>query len=656
MSAQVGFSWGRSDPQVMTDEGDGAPLRPGSPAAGKPTRSTTTAAVVHSSAAFLHHLHHGPSSHHITLSASASRGGSAPNKSPRSISIPLEPTVVERNKPTDGPAGQPHLSRQDSTAGPSTLRGLGRTNSRRGRPNTAPAKNDVSDAAFSPDIEDSRRLGEEYDATPEELPQILPEDVCGMSLPGEDEARDAMEHAVGGTPRSGSMLLGSSGSLGKAAEPAASFSNVRPSSSPEALSWKTFAKSYAHGLFEPNRVPNPPQDISSPVDPPSVHSSPGKRYAPSSVAQRRAETATSASSQGTLSSTSGSSNTTFSNTSTSAPIVSNDKNIPAQQTLTGLTSKMKALELENLPGVKPPAPTFMKPDKLALPSYSLAAATVRMASSSLRESDFAPLGMPSPERELMDPMSSVVSDAQANSKDSPSSDSGIGRFPLSRSMSSAVGSGQMHAPFLPTIQASPVSTPSEHPHKRTSPLMNRGGVTAHRIPAATAPIERVAEAESSVDYFGSIAAPHYERQQSSTSHSSSSQTVTERGTPAVGTSASNKNSAPPSARGSPDFQLPPIAYPQDVGAIFEKVGWLAAPVPPQELERRKALYRFGILHTAKDINFDRIAHMAKLVFNTKIVLIALTDTDTQWHKSQTGLGVDEAKRISSFCSHTILSK
>jgi hypothetical protein len=214
----------------------------------------------------------------------------------------------------------------------------------------------------------------------------------------------------------------------------------------------------------------------------------------------------------------------------------------------------------------------------------------------------------------------------------------------------------MHAAFLPTIQASPVTTPNEHPQKRTSPLMNRGGVAGHRIPAATAPIERVAEADSSMDYFGSIAAPHYERQQSSTSHSSSSQTVTERGTPAVGAVNSNKTSAAPSAKGTPEFQLPPIAYPQDVGAIFEKVGWLAAPVPPQELERRKALYRFGILHTAKDINFDRIAHMAKLVFNTKIVLIALTDTDTQWHKSQTGLGVDEAKRISSFCSHTILAK
>lgn len=77
-------------------------------------------------------------------------------------------------------------------------------------------------------------------------------------------------------------------------------------------------------------------------------------------------------------------------------------------------------------------------------------------------------------------------------------------------------------------------------------------------------------------------------------------------------------------------------------------------MPPDETARRKALYRFNILHTSPDVNFDRIAHMAKLVFSTKIVLIALIDGAEQWHKSHTGLGTAEAKRISSFCSHTLL--
>ena len=467
--------------------------------------------------------------------------------------------------------------------------------------------------------------------------------------------------AVDGAKSRQSTLLGSSGRFDRASSlqaegpPALKFPQ---SSSPDQLNWKTFAKSYARGLFDPNQVPNPPQSTTSPVEPNSVHSSPGRRYTPSSIAQRRADTVTSASSQGTLSSTSASSATSHSTYASSAPIVSQDKNIPAQTTAAAnLHAKMKALELENLPAK---SNIHGKPDKLTLPSYNLAAATVRMASSSLRQSDFAPLGMPSPERELLDPMASVVS-VEATSRDSPSSDPGLGRFPLSRSMSSAVTSGQAHQGFLPTIQASPVSTPIEHPHRgknggdtKVSPTALRGGVPLGRIPAATAPIEKVTEAESADDYFGAIAAPPYDRQQSTASQSSSSQTVTEKGTPAVHRPLTP--SPPGSAKEVPTFTLPALAYPQDVASIYHQVGWLPAPVPPNELERRKALYRFGILHTAKDINFDRIAHMAKLVFNTKIVLISLTDVDTQWHKSQSGLGLDEAKRISSFCSHTILSR
>ncbi len=41
------------------------------------------------------------------------------------------------------------------------------------------------------------------------------------------------------------------------------------------------------------------------------------------------------------------------------------------------------------------------------------------------------------------------------------------------------------------------------------------------------------------------------------------------------------------------------------------------------MERRRALYQFNLWNTASDINFDRIAHLAKLVFNTKGVFICL---------------------------------
>jgi hypothetical protein len=42
------------------------------------------------------------------------------------------------------------------------------------------------------------------------------------------------------------------------------------------------------------------------------------------------------------------------------------------------------------------------------------------------------------------------------------------------------------------------------------------------------------------------------------------------------------------------------------------------------------LCRFNIWSTGPDLNFDRIAHLAKLVFNTKGVYISLVDGDEQW--------------------------
>ena len=39
--------------------------------------------------------------------------------------------------------------------------------------------------------------------------------------------------------------------------------------------------------------------------------------------------------------------------------------------------------------------------------------------------------------------------------------------------------------------------------------------------------------------------------------------------------------------------------------------------------------RFNIWNTGPDMNFDRIAHLAKLVFNTKGVMVSLIDSNEQ---------------------------
>jgi hypothetical protein len=495
-------------------------------------------------------------------------------------------------------------------------------------------------------------------------------------------------------------IFGRSGPTAEGHRRSAEVGTVAIPSPPPQLSWKAFGMSYAHGLFDSNKIPYPPISDIPPYDArlgklASADSSPSHR--PSALMAA----GSSSGSGGLLSTDSEGSGTTMTSTS-SAPVSSVASSAPRTGMAAALAARKKALELESIPqNVSDQA--SLRPDQLRLPSYSMAAATVRMAASGYQQSDFSPLAVPSPERELTDPLASFVpGTGSALRVESASSDPGS-RNSLSRSMSSAiVGRSE-----LPTIIASPAATPMEHPRhhaqQQRSSLTGAaaslappkpeparvasspgslgstggGGIVANqRIPPATAPLEKATTAQDDGDYFGTTTVPHFDRQQSSvsyTSQSSSNQTVTNAtSTPMVRSKSSEDHPpapppAPPrtqsygrrqrpgsSSSSSGGDSPPALASAADLGALYEKYGWLAAPVPPNEAARRKALYRFNILHTSPDVNFDRIAHMAKLVFNTKIVLIALIDGEDQWHKSHTGLGTADAKRISSFCGHTLL--
>ncbi|TBU49766.1 hypothetical protein BD309DRAFT_850823 [Dichomitus squalens] len=88
--------------------------------------------------------------------------------------------------------------------------------------------------------------------------------------------------------------------------------------------------------------------------------------------------------------------------------------------------------------------------------------------------------------------------------------------------------------------------------------------------------------------------------------------------------------------------------------MFLELGYLAPPNPPNELERRRALYKYNIWGTGPDPNFDRIAHLVKLVFNTRIVIMSLIDGTEQFLKSESGMGCVSMPRSSSLCAHAIL--
>jgi hypothetical protein len=70
--------------------------------------------------------------------------------------------------------------------------------------------------------------------------------------------------------------------------------------------------------------------------------------------------------------------------------------------------------------------------------------------------------------------------------------------------------------------------------------------------------------------------------------------------------------------------------------MFIDLGYLAPPYPPDELDRRRALYQFNIWNTGPDINFERIEHLTKLVFSTKTVIISLIDGNEQYVSAARG--------------------
>ncbi len=371
-----------------------------------------------------------------------------------------------------------------------------------------------------------------------------------------------------------------------------------------------------------------------------------------------------------------------------------------------------------------------------LSNASAAAAHLTLASASLQAGELAPFSIPSPDKELTDPMDAANDPLRRRvvKKGSMSSETGTSSSGAQRQRSQGHGfvNGISDHPAwqaargLPTIAGSPLGTPAERKESSYDLAGRSAGPPTSmvqdmlRVPPASAPVDWTSPSSASKsgtsDYFGSATVeasqevtsrpatlPH---QISHSSHASSTATVTLRDLAVVDnanrsgdrtdspsadgqmrlttekprlekhSSHGNVSKSPaamansraglfvsheaPAALGlgrvaveSSFSPAPSVAVPED---SFEEKGYLMPPSPPNELARRKALYRYDILHTAPDANFDRIAHLAKLVFRSKIVMIVLVDDDKQFHKVEGGLGASETPRVGSICAHTILAK
>lgn len=72
--------------------------------------------------------------------------------------------------------------------------------------------------------------------------------------------------------------------------------------------------------------------------------------------------------------------------------------------------------------------------------------------------------------------------------------------------------------------------------------------------------------------------------------------------------------------------------------------------------RLAVLQALNQLDTPAEERFDRIAELAKALFEVPIVLISLVDSERQWFKSRIGFDQQCSDRSISFCGHAIASQ
>jgi signal transduction histidine kinase len=82
---------------------------------------------------------------------------------------------------------------------------------------------------------------------------------------------------------------------------------------------------------------------------------------------------------------------------------------------------------------------------------------------------------------------------------------------------------------------------------------------------------------------------------------------------------------------------------------------IAPALAPDESDRLRELYKYELLDSRYEEEFDEIVQLASRICNVPISLITLVDVNRQWFKARKGLDIAETERSISFCGHAILS-
>jgi len=78
------------------------------------------------------------------------------------------------------------------------------------------------------------------------------------------------------------------------------------------------------------------------------------------------------------------------------------------------------------------------------------------------------------------------------------------------------------------------------------------------------------------------------------------------------------------------------------------------PLPQNESSRIERLRSLRILETSREQVFDDIAHLAALICDVPVAIIAFIDEQRVWFKAKIGVDLDEIPRDGSFCAYAIL--
>ncbi|TAF56377.1 MAG: sensor histidine kinase [Sphingobacteriia bacterium] len=79
-------------------------------------------------------------------------------------------------------------------------------------------------------------------------------------------------------------------------------------------------------------------------------------------------------------------------------------------------------------------------------------------------------------------------------------------------------------------------------------------------------------------------------------------------------------------------------------------------IPSDDQRRLKELYRYQVLDTPAEDEFDDVVKLAAMICQAPMALISLMDAERQWFKAKWGIAAQEFPRDISFCGHTLLAE